>query len=543
MTSEDYDYVIVGAGSAGGFLAYRLTEDPSVRVLLLEAGISDAHWSTQIPAGARYTFTDPRRNWLFETEPEPYMNGRRLAQPRGKVVGGSSSLNGMVFVRGHRRDYDRWADLGAAGWGYDDVLPFFRSMERYTGGASAYRGGDGPVGVTKMTDNHPIEEAFIEAGVQAGHAAPQDYNAAEQDGVSAFDANVDRGWRSGTARACVRPAMRRSNFTLLTEAHATRIEIANGRATGVTYRHGGRTRTAHAAREVILAAGALQSPQLLMLSGIGPADHLREHGIDVVADLPGVGENLQDHLEAHLKFRCPHKGMTKNKLVARHRIMMAGVQWYLSKTGPAAGGPSRVGGFFRSGPDVDYPDIQFHFWPYYMEGWTLPPDKDGYSFDVGPVRSESRGWVKLASADPFTAPRIRMNGLRHDRDFAEFRSAIRIAREIAAQKALDFCRGPEVSPGPDVTSDADLDAYVRQNANSAYHPCGTCKMGTDEMAVVDPEARVRGIEGLRVADASIMPAITNGNINAPSMMIGEKVAQMIRQAWSGAERVAAGAAG
>lgn len=545
MTAAEYDYVIVGAGSAGGFLAYRLTEDPAVRVLLLEAGISDAHWSTQIPAGARYTFTDPRRNWLFETEPEPHMNGRRLAQPRGKVVGGSSSLNGMVFVRGHRRDYDRWAELGATGWSYEDVLPFFRSIERYAEGTNEHRGGDGPVGVTKMKDNHPVEEAFIEAGLQAGYAAPTDYNAAEQDGVSAFDANVDRGWRSGTARACIRPAMPRSNFTLLTGAHATGIEIANGRATGVTYLHEGRTKTAHAARETILAAGAIQSPQLLMLSGIGPADHLRGHGINVVADLPGVGQNLQDHLEAHLKFRCPHKGMTKNKLLARHRIMIAGARWYLSKSGPAAGGPSRVGGFFRSGPDVGYPDIQFHFWPYYLEGWTLPPDKDGYSFDVGPVRSESRGWIRLRSADPFAAPRIQMNGLRHDRDFAEFRAAIRIAREIAARTALDFCRGPEVSPGPDITSDADLDAYVRANANSAYHPCGTCKMGADDMAVVDPETRVHGIDGLRVADASIMPTITNGNINAPSMMIGEKVAHMIRKrnaAWDGTDAKAAGAA-
>ncbi|MDJ0824440.1 MAG: choline dehydrogenase [Rhodobacter sp.] len=519
---SDYDYIIVGSGSAGGFLAYRLSEDPATRVLLLEAGLSDRHWTTTIPAGARYTFNGGPRTWSFETEPEPHMNHRRLMQPRGKVVGGSSSLNGMVYVRGHPEDYDRWAREGAAGWGWDDVGPYFKSIE-----TSDLRGGSGPVQVQRFTGNHPIEEAFLEAGAQAGYAQPSDYNGGPQEGVTSFDANIDSGWRSGTARACVRPAAQRANVTLLTEAWATRVLIENGRAVGVAYRHRGRDVEARAAREVILAAGAFQSPQLLMLSGMGPADALRSHGIEVVQDLPGVGENLQDHLEVHLKYLSPHRGIGKNKLLRRDRVILAGLQWYLFKTGPAASGPSRVGGFFQSGPDAGHPDIQFHFWPYFMENWTLPPDKDGYSFDVGPVRSESRGRVWLASADPFAAPRIVLNGLSSAKDFKDFRTAIGIAREIAAQPAFDFCRGPEMEPGSEVTSDADLDAYVRANAGSAYHPCGTCKMGTDAMAVVDPEARVHGVEGLRVADASIMPSIPNGNINAPSMMIGEKVAHMI----------------
>ena len=523
---QAYDYIVIGSGSGGGFAALRLSEDPAARVLILEAGPSDAHWTTRIPAGARYTFEGGPRTWSFETEPEPHMNGRRLFQPRGKVVGGSSSLNGMVFVRGHPRDFDRWAENGATGWGAEDVLPYFKSIESHARGSSAHRGGRGPVKVRRFRDHHPIEAAFLAAAAEAGHPLPEDYNGAAQAGATAFDANIDVGWRAGTARACVNPAARRENVTLMTNAHVTGIVIDRGRAAGVRFRHGGRDGEVRAEGEIVLAAGAFQTPQLLMLSGIGPADRLRAHGIDVAADLPGVGENLQDHLEVHLKHSCP-RGMSQNHLLARHRIILAGLQWYLFKSGPAAKSPSRVGGFFHSGLDEGWPDIQFHFWPYYLEGWAPPPDKDGYCFDVGPVQSESRGWVRLRSADPFDAPLIQLNGLSTEDDMRRFRAAIGIAREIARQPAFDFCRGPEVSPGPDVTSEADLDAYVRANANSAYHPCGTAKMGTDDRAVVDPEARVQGIDGLRIADASIMPTITNGNINAPAMMIGERVAHMM----------------
>lgn len=524
---REYDYIIVGSGSAGGFLTLRLSEKPDISVLLLEAGSTDAHWTTRIPAGARYTYSGGSRNWCFETEPEPFANNRILFQPRGKVIGGSSSLNGMVFVRGHPQDYAEWVRAGADGWRYEDVLPHFKAIERYQNGADRYRGGSGPISVQKLTDNHPIEDAFIEAGMQAGHATPPDYNGADQEGFSTFDANIDAGWRSATARECIRPAMKRSNVTVMTEALVTKIEIENNRAVGVHYRRDDKNHSVRAAREVVMCAGAFQSPQLLMLSGIGPADHLIEHGIEVEVDLPGVGQNLQDHLECHLKFRCPHKGMTKNHLMARHRILLAGVQWYLRKTGPASTAHSRVGAFFRSDASVTHPDIQFHFWPYFLEGWSPPPDKDGYCFDIGPTKSESRGWIKLRSADPFAAPRIRLNALSQDKDFSDFRTGIKMAREIAAQKAFDFCRGSEVAPGPDIRTDADIDNYVRQYANSAYHPCGTARMGRDRMSVCDPQARVYGVEGLRVADASIMPRITNGNINAPCMMIGQTVAQMI----------------
>ena len=522
MASE-FDYVIVGGGSAGGFLLRRLSADPSVRVLLLEAGGSDRHWTVQIPGAVRSNYRGGPRNWSFHTEPEPHMFGRRLFQPRGRVLGGSSSINGMVFVRGNARDYDRWAAEGATGWSAADVLPSFRRIERYAGGTDQWRGGDGPVAVRRSDDTHPIEQAFLLAGEQAGHARTADCNGAEQEGFFVYDVNVDAGFRAGTARACIRPAMRRSNVTVVTGAHVTRLAVEHGRAVGVEYLRDGQRHVARAAREVILSAGAFGSPQLLLLSGIGPADELRSVGVEPLLDLPGVGRNLHDHLEVHIQHTCP-AGLSKNGLLRRDRVLRAGVEWCLFRRGPAALPHSRVGAFVRSDAAVPHPDIQYHFWAFYLEGWSPPPARDGYCFGVGPLRTQSRGSVRLASADPLASPRILLNGLQREQDLVEFRACVRLSRELARQSAFDFCRGPEVEPGPGVVSDADIDAYVRASANSAYHPCGSCRMGSDEDAVVDPQARVRGIEGLRVADASIMPSITSGNINAPSMMIGERVA-------------------
>ncbi len=524
-----FDYIVIGAGSAGGFLVLRLSENPDVRILLLEAGIDANHWSIRMPAASRNNYTGGPRNWCFETEPEPHMNQRRLFQPRGKTLGGSSSLNGMVYVRGHPRDYDGWAENGAPGWSWREVLPYFKRLETYAPGADDYRGGDGPVRVERLGNHHPIEQAFLDACSEFGCAQPRDYNGAEQEGATAFDANLGRGCRSGTAAACIAPASRRSNVVIRTRAQVLRINIEGQRASGVEYLQDGEVRTASAECEIIVCAGAFQSPQLLMLSGIGPADELRALGIEPLLDLPGVGRNLHDHLEVHVKHRCT-PGLSKNRLLRRHRMLLAGIQWFLYKGGPAATTHSRVGAFLRTRDSADYPNLQYHFWPYFLEGWSPPPHKDGYCFDVGPVRPESRGRVWLASADPLAAPRILLNGLSRQRDLEDFRAGIRLTREIASRSAFDFCRGPEVSPGPGLRTDAELDAYVRAHANSAYHPCGSCKMGLDDMAVVDPELRVHGIEKLRIADASIMPAITNGNINAPCMMIGERAADLIRNA-------------
>jgi len=527
--AQGFDYIIVGAGSAGGLLTFRLSQNPDIRILLIEAGSGAHHWSIRMPGATRNNYSGGSRNWCFETEPEPYMNNRRLFQPRGKVIGGSSSINGMVYVRGHRRDFDGWAANGAVGWAYDDVLPYFKRMETWRGGADDFRGGDGPIVVERLANHHPIENAFLQAAEQAGFSRSLDYNGAEQEGVTSFDANIDHGYRSGTAASCIVPALQRDNVSLRSNAQVLRVLIEKGRAIGVEYLYDGRRETALAQGEVIVSAGAFQSPQILLLSGIGPPGELREHGIEVVQDLPGVGQNLQDHLEVHVKHRCA-SGLAKNHLLRRHHMLFAGIRWFLSHSGPAATAHSRVGGFLRSDDGVAYPDMQYHFWPYFLEGWSPPPDKDGYCFDVGPVLPQSRGWVKLAGADPLLPPRILLNGLATERDRAEFRRCIKITRDIADQKAFDFCRGPEVSPGRDVVSDADIDAYVRANANSAYHPCGSCKIGRDEMAVVDSQLRVQGIAGLRVADASVMPAITNGNINAPSMMIGERAADLIATA-------------
>ncbi len=524
--AQGFDYIIVGAGSAGGMLALRLSQNPDLRILILEAGSGDHHWSIRMPGGTRNNYISGPRNWCFETEAEPHMNNRRLLQPRGKVIGGSSSINGMVYVRGHARDFDGWAANGAEGWAYRDVLPYFKRMETCRSGADDYRGGDGPIVVERLRDHHPIENAFLDAAEQAGYPRSLDYNGAEQESVTSFDVNIDHGCRSGTAAACILPATQRENVSLYSNARVLRILVENHRAIGVEYLRDGRVATALASAEVIVSAGAFQSPQILMLSGIGPADELSRHGISTQQDLPGVGQNLHDHLEAHVKHRCA-SGLSKNRMLSRHRMLLAGMQWFLLRNGPAATAHSRVGGFLRTGDEVDYPNLQYHFWPYFLEGWSPPPDKDGYCFDVGPVLPRSRGWVRLAGADPLLAPRILLNGLADERDRIEFRRCIEITRDIAAQKAFDFCRGPEVSPGPDVNSAADIDAYVRANANSAYHPCGTCKIGVDEMAVVDPQLRVHGIERLRVADAAVMPSITNGNINAPCMMIGERAADLI----------------
>lgn len=519
-----YDYIIIGSGSAGGMIAARLSEDPAISVLVLEAGGREGHWTIRMPAATRQNFLGGPRNWCFSTEPEPFMDERRIFQPRGKVIGGSSSLNGMVYVRGHRQDFDSWRDAGATGWSYDDVLPFFRSLETYLPGGDAYRGDSGPISVDRLRGHHVIETAFLAAVADAGFGRAVDYNGADQEGGTAFDVNIARGERSGTA-ALIGRIRHRRNLTILTGAHVIGLAMTGTTVNGVTYLVADKVREAHCDREVVLAAGAVQSPQVLMLSGIGPAAQLREHGIGVRQDLAGVGANLHDHLEVHIKHRCA-AGLSQNKLLKPHRMMAIGLQWFLTRNGPAATTPSRVGAFLRSSR-ADYPDIQYHFWPYFLDGWSPPPDKDGYCFDVGPMRTESRGWVRLASDDPLAAPRMCLNGLQAEADRRVFRESVRLTREIAAQSAFDAARGPEVAPGPEVTSDADIDAFVRANANSAYHVCGTCRMGDDELAVVAPDLHVHGIEGLRVADASIMPSITNGNLNAPSLMIGEKAAAMI----------------
>jgi choline dehydrogenase len=530
MTEATYDYVIVGAGSAGSVLADRLTEDGRSTVLVLEYGGSDRALIIQMPAALSLPMNSTTYNWGYRTEPEPHLGGRRLNCPRGKVLGGSSSINGLVYVRGHPLDFERWEEEGAEGWSYANVLPYFRRAESFRGGGDAYRGDDGPLATSRGLKHNPLYQAFIEAGRQAGYAVSADLNGERQEGFGWFDMTVKGGVRWSTANAYLRPAMKRPNLTVLTHALASRIAFHGRRAIGIHYRRGERDHLAKAKREVILCGGAINSPQLLKLSGIGPAAELRALGIDVVADRPGVGENLQDHLEFYYQVasKQPITLYGHTGLVAR---ALVGLRWLARGRGLGASNHFEAGGFIRSRAGVRYPDIQFHFLPMAVayDGSSLAREH-GFQAHVGPMRSKSRGSVRLKSRDPAEPPKIRFDYMSHPDDWVEMRACIKLAREIFAQQAFDLYRGREISPGAGCVSDEAIDAFVRDHVESAYHPCGACKMGApdDPLAVVDPETRVIGVEALRVIDSSIMPAITNGNLNAPTIMIAEKAADLIR---------------
>jgi choline dehydrogenase len=527
---EEFDYVIVGAGSAGCVLAARLTEDGRNSVLLIEFGGSDRSIFIQMPAALSIPMNMKKYNWGYETEPEPHLGGRRFHCPRGKVLGGSSSINGLVYVRGNPADFDRWEEEGATGWGYARVLPYFRRAEGWREGADSYRGADGPLATTRGPKRNPLYDAFIEAGRQAGYPVSADLNGEQQEGFGRFDMTVKDGVRWSTANAYLRPAMKRPNLRVVTHALATRVEFEGRRAVGVRYERGGSGRLARARREVVLCGGPINSPQLLKLSGVGPAAELGALGLPVVAALPGVGENLQDHLEFYFQVasKQPITLYGKTGLFARGLV---GLQWLLRARGDGATNHFEAGGFVRSRAGVRYPDIQFHFLPMAVsyDGKGLAREH-GFQAHVGPLRSKSRGWVRLKSADPREAPHILFNYMSEPDDWEEMRACVRLTREIFAQAAFDPYRGREIQPGERIVDEEAIDAFIRDRVETAYHPSCTCKMGapSDPLAVVDAEARVIGLEALRVVDSSIMPSITTGNLNAPTVMIGEKAADMIR---------------
>jgi 4-pyridoxate dehydrogenase len=526
-----YDYVIVGAGSAGCVLAYRLTADPAIRVLLLEAGGRDTHPYIHVPIGLGKLWEHRMFDWGYDTEPEARLDNRQIEAMRGKVLGGSSSINVMAYVRGHRGDYDRWARNGCAGWSYGEVLPYFKRCESWEKGENTWRGGHGPLRVIDSRNRDPLFDAWLEAAQQADWPFTEDYNGKDQEGFGRAQSTIQNGRRCSASVAFLRPAMRRPNLTVETRALATRVILDGTRATGIEYAKGGQLRQVSIAREVLLAGGVFNTPQLLMVSGIGEADHLREFGIAPRVHLPGVGRNLQDHLSVDVH----HARRGRGPFHAEMRFDRAAfnmVRAYVFGTGPGTVLPSRLHAFLKTRRDLSMPDIQFLFRaaPRDAHPWfpgITSPYEDSFGMRPVMLHPESRGMVRLRSADPSAPVRIIQNFLATEHDVRTIREGVKLGRDIARRKGLDPFRGREMTPGPECRTDAEIDAFVRRTAITAHHPCATCAMGTGEDAVVDPALRVRGVEGLRVADASAMPDLVSGNINACVMMIAEKAADLV----------------
>jgi choline dehydrogenase len=522
------DFVIIGSGSAGSAMAYRLSEDGRYSVIVIEYGVPDVGPLIQMPAALSFPMNMETYDWGFSTEPEPHIGGRSLVTPRGKVLGGSSSINGMVYVRGHARDYDHWSESGARGWGYADVLPYFKRMENSSGGQEGWRGTSGPLFIQRGKRDNPLFHAFVEAGHEAGFEITEDYNGEKQEGFGPMEQTIHNGRRWSAANAYLKPALKRPNVKLV-KGLARKIVLEGKRAVGVEIEAGRSFSTIRARREVIIAASSINSPKLLMLSGIGPAAQLKEHGIEVVADRPGVGQNLQDHLEVYIQQECtqPITLYSKLNLFSKAKI---GAEWLFFKTGDGATNHFESAAFVRSKAGVEYPDIQYHFLPVAIRyDGKAAAQSHGFQAHVGPMRSKSRGSVTLRSANPREKPVIKFNYMSHEDDWADFRHCVRLTREIFGQAAFNPYRGAEIQPGAHVQSDDEIDNFIKEHVESAFHPCGTCKMGAvdDPMAVVDAECRVIGVEGLRVADSSIFPRITNGNLNGPSIMVGEKASDHI----------------
>lgn len=529
MSTKQFDYIIVGAGSAGCVLANRLTEDPRVNVLVIEYGGSDRNIIIQMPSAFSMPMNTKKFNWHYETEPEPHLDGRRLHCPRGKVLGGSSSINGLVYIRGHAYDFDEWESLGAKNWGYRNCLPYFRKAENYKFGGDDYRGSEGPLSTNNGNNmQNPLYGAWVEAGAQAGYIKTDDTNGYMQEGFGAMHMTVKNGVRWSTANAYLRPAMARPNLTVVTNAMTRKLVLAGKRVVGVEYEQGGEIHTVRCTREVLISSGPIGSPHLLQRSGIGPAEVLRKAGIEVKHDLPGVGENLQDHAEIYIQFQCKEPVSLNSKMGLFSKALI-GLRWLLFKDGLGASNHFEAGGFIRSEKGLRWPDIQFHFLPAAMRYDGDKPFK-GHGFMVltGPNKPKSRGYVRVRSADPYEHPEIRFNYLEREEDREGFRRCVRLTREIIGQPAMDSFRGEELAPGPNVNTDEEIDAFVRANMESTMHPCGSCRMGEDPLAVVDSELRVHGLQGVRVIDSSVFPTEPNGNLNAPTIMLAERAADLVR---------------